>query len=151
MSTRSAVGTLDKSGHFKGRYVHHDGYPKWLGVKLIDLVHRDGVDKVLDVLTEEHYGWSSINPDETEGKGRADDRFLTVPNYGEAYTTNEGQIFPDDWVEFGPGGGSGWGTEWHYALEPEHLVVFDYTTQVGIVRYDDPAYVSALAKLEDQS
>lgn len=91
MSTHSTVGRYEDQF---GRYVHFDGYPDTAGVKLINLIRRDGVDNALSVLIDEHkYGWSSIDPDnsgsftaEELSIGYDDGRFEAVEGYGVAYT-----------------------------------------------------------------
>lgn len=100
MGTRSAVGTLNEAGEFKGRYIHWDGYPGGVGDDLAQLVERDGAEKVLKVLTEDHYGWSNLDlsGDIKLSPGYDDGRFEVVEGYGIAYTTFQDQSGPDEWV-----------------------------------------------------
>lgn len=142
MSTRSVVAAADGDAWTRGRYVHSDGYPDGVGRTLWTLVARDGVEAVLRVITEEHYGWSNLHASQPDIKGvrvspkatfgtyeygspqqvalvlrkggmYGDGRFGNVPGYGIAYTTHQGQSNADKWVEFN---GDNWGTEWAYAL-----------------------------------
>lgn len=146
MSTRSAFGTIS-NGTFKGRYIHSDGYPGGVGLELAALIQRDGVDRVLEVVTKEHYGWSCLNsqlPTLTEdvkaglaglahdygnparywawlqpGETYGDGRFAGVAGYGIAYTTEQNQSSPDEFVTFAIDGSTGdtWGIEWAYGIE----------------------------------
>lgn len=143
MSTRSVVAVPDGE-KWKGRYVHSDGYPSHLLTTLHQLVNRDGVETVIKVITEDRYGWSSLNADElplmdvapdgdapygsaaqkaamyAPGGMYADGRFASVSGYGTAYTTVDNQSSPDEWVL---SDGEDWGTEWAYVLHPEHVTV----------------------------
>lgn len=96
MSTRSIISEPHGDG-FRGRYCHSDGYPYYVGKELHALVQRDGVDKVRQTLIHDRYGWSSLGADKTELPEWADNRFVLVPGYGVAYTTEQGQSSPDDW------------------------------------------------------
>ena len=96
MSTHSTVGRYEDQF---GRYVHFDGYPDTVGVNLIKIIRRDGVDDALSVLIDEHkYGWSSIDPDnhsfftaDEMSIGYDDGRFEAVEGYGVAYTGKQTQ------------------------------------------------------------
>lgn len=143
MSTRSFVGKINSDGTFKARYVHSDGYPTYLARQLLALVQRDDAEKVLSTVTEEHYGWSSLNAETPDIEGVTPDRdadfrsaeyqasrfqdgrFANIPGYGIAYTTQKGQSSPDDWVEGGVNldteegmGDFGW-VEWGYLIDSE--------------------------------
>jgi hypothetical protein len=98
MSTPAVVAVPYGDG-WRGRAVNGDGYPTWTGAKLLELVERDGPDKVIDtVVNSDIYGWSYLDPnmDETQdhllGK-----RARPVPGYGLAYTTVQDQTDPEDW------------------------------------------------------
>ena len=132
MSTRSVVAVQAGDG-WRGRYVHSDGYPSGVGVTLLKLVERDGLEQVIKTLTQDHYGWShlsSTQPDITGIKppteldfgacgspefvahqfspkgSNGDGRFANVPGYGVAYT---------DTVL----SGGHWGTHYQQATEDE--------------------------------
>lgn len=99
MGTRSVIATPGPDGGWKGRYVHWDGYPAGVGDALRAIIARDGVEKALKVLTEDHYGWSSVDGRGGElSPGMRDGRFVVVEGYGVAYTTEQGQSSPDEWV-----------------------------------------------------
>lgn len=164
MSTRSAFGTLE-NGHFRGRYIHSDGYPSYNGVMITRLLQRDGVERTLQVLTQDHYGWSSLIPDLPEltlelradlpnirydfenpahswsylqpGEIQGDGRFVGVPGYGIAYTTEEGQSDPNEWVEFSLGDTNNLWIEWAYAVEMReevpHLTVIKLTYSADVL------------------
>lgn len=107
MATRSAIGTIDAEGHFRGRYVMNSGYPTWRGPMLARLLAKHGLTKLLKVTTEKHYAWSTLAVDQTTerpdwvGKDR---RYRAVPGFGIAWTTTktrfapEGQTGPEEWV-----------------------------------------------------
>lgn len=121
MSTRSAVGAATAPGEaFRGRYVHWDGYPGYVGKTLIEMVRRDGVETVLDVLTRQHYGWSSLGTGpQGLGPGYTDGRFEAVDGFGIAYTEVDGQTSPDEWVTTE----EDWDTEYWYQLLPDGLLI----------------------------
>lgn len=101
MSTSSFVGTVDSTGRFAGRYVHFDGYPTARGPILAGILagHDHNIADVLDVLTRQYYGWSSLSADTgNEPKSKLDGRDVAVLGYGYAYTTHQGQAEPDDWI-----------------------------------------------------
>lgn len=98
MSTNSTIA-IRTGDTWKGRYVHWDGDS--VGEDVKTLIARDGVEKVIETLvTGDHYGWSNINPDQQDSLpvGYGDGRFVAVPGYGIAYTTEQGQSSPDQWV-----------------------------------------------------
>lgn len=120
MPTRSLVGTVNEAGLFRGRYIHHDAAPTSMATELSAMIARDGLPVALRVITEDHYGWSSlaasqpdiegVTPDRDARRGTpaevaytmtsgvySDGRFASIPGYGLAYTTKEGQSNPDDW------------------------------------------------------
>lgn len=103
MATRGAVAIRDKDGSTRGRYVHWDGQALEADVK--HLIERDGVEKVIQTLIVDHYGWShldsTLGADEspTLGTGYRDGRFKAIAGYGVAYTTHQDQSRPDMWVE----------------------------------------------------
>lgn len=136
MGTRSIVAVPTEDGGWKGRYVHWDGYPTGVGLALLKIVQRDGLATARRVLTEDHYGWSSVNAegDPLHDTGRDAERFEVVPGYGVAYTHAEQG---DEWLA--SNGDTGW-TEWAYVLHDDHLAVYDLTYSgprlVGVLPYD---------------
>lgn len=124
MSTRSIIA-IPQGDSWKGRYCHSDGYPTWNGRTLWALVQRDGLDTVRRVLTEDHYGWSSIDGEGTGGlaAGHADGRFVKVPGFGTAYTTKQGQSSADDWLT--PTQTND--TEWFYVLADDGMWIGERT------------------------
>lgn len=144
MSTRSFIGRYDE---LKGRYVHCDGYPSGNGVELIKLLQRDGYEKVMNTLTRDHYGWSSIDRDE---KGPLPDyledgRFEKVEGYGVAYTdivmkNGYQQATKNDWVMLAVP--YDWGTEYGYLVDDLHIHVYQGDRKLGIIdwRKDDAEF-----------
>lgn len=145
MGTRSVVAIpyARKTG-WRGRYIHWDGYPSGVGRTLHKIVRRDGRDKAVRVLVEDHAGWSSVNgeADPKVGLGMDDGRFEAVPGYGTAYTTTKLNIFGEknyqqarksDWIRHD---GDDCGTEYAYVLRANGMVVLarryaDGTPAVG--------------------
>jgi len=148
MSTRSFVETVNEStGQFRGRYVHSDGYPTWMGPTYTNLLARfdGGLELMLAVLTEDNYGWSSINGrDEQElSLGYTDGRFRAVPGIGVAYTTEQDQSSPDEWVSgtLNASIAQSWGTEWGYLFTTTDpatavlvVVTMDWVNDTDFVR-----------------
>ena len=60
MGTRSLVLKPHGDG-FEGRYVHYDGYPTGVGIALLRIVKRDGLEKARKTIIDDHYYWSCIN------------------------------------------------------------------------------------------
>lgn len=145
MGTRSIVGTPFGDG-VRGRYCHWDGYPSGVGAALWAIIERDGVDKALFVLTEQHYGWSSLTAEAMPSVAtyyRGVNRFVAVPGYGIGYTTEQGQTSADQWCQSPRGDGDDGGTEWGYAIGETALTVFELDwdgrppTCRGVFRYAD--------------
>lgn len=121
MGTRSVVAE-PQGDAWRGRYVHWDGYPSGVGHAVLDIVRQHGVDTATRVLVTDHYGWSSVNGQDKQelGLGYTDGRFQAVPGYGIAYTTEQGQSSPDDYIT---PDGDDWGTEWAYVIGPRGLTI----------------------------
>ena len=119
MGTRSVIAVKGENGSWKGRYCHWDGYPEGVGAAVQAIVERDGVEKAIKTLTEDHYGWSSVDVSEAPvlGPGYDDGRFVAVPGYGIAYTTERGQSRPNDWITDQTAGDS-W-CEYVHIIDPE--------------------------------
>lgn len=126
MGTRGVIAVPDAAHGFRGRYIHWDSYPTGVGEALRQVVVRDGGPTAMRVLTEEHYGWSSLNPDqdpdEQLGAGMSDGRFVVIGGYGTGYTTEQGQSAEDEWIL---GDGDNWGTEWAYVVSEAGIEVFE--------------------------
>jgi hypothetical protein len=150
MGTRSVIAIPDAEHGWKGRYVHWDGYPTGVGEALRRIVQRDGYTTAVRALTEEHYGWSTLepdkDPDEPLSPGYSDGRFAIVGGYGTAYTTAQGQSSADDWVT---ADGDDWGTEWAYLLGEGGMAVYESRPggwhKIGFVAYTDDAGMTRLA------
>lgn len=146
MATRGIVGPDPEVK--RGRYLHWDAYPSWMGTTLVRLVQRDGVERVREVLTSEHFGWSSVNDhvEHVMPEHYSAERFVQVPGYGTAYVNHTEQ--PDVWhVE----GDTDW-LEYAYLLGSEHLLVYSISHTgswrlLTKVRYDDPAAETTLYAL----
>lgn len=150
MSTRSVVAYPVGDG-WRGRYVHSDGYPAGVGATLVRLVKRDGLETVLRKITQDRYGWATLNDDQPNITGvrvspsatfgtyaygtpqrlvyqlrpggiYGDGRFANEPGYGLAYTTVQGQSDPHDWITRDS---HDQGTEWAYVLSPLGIVVLE--------------------------
>lgn len=113
MSTRSVIA-VPTDNDWKGRYVHWDGYPSHMGAQLTAIIQRDGYEKAVKVLTEDHKSWSGIS---TEGSY---DEFggIAVPGYGAAH--NDIPEGDDPWIY---PGNQDW-TEYVYLLLPFGIAVY---------------------------
>lgn len=94
MATRSVVGTYTDGGkHWRGRYVHWDGYPEGRLPVLSAMIDRDGALKTLQTIMR-YRGWSNLDPDMAWDhqleRGYDDGRFEVVAGYGIAYTEKQG-------------------------------------------------------------
>lgn len=123
MGTRSVVAIPTADG-WRGRYIHWDGYPEGVGESLRLIVQRDGLDLAVKTLTENHFGWSSVNDDAQDAHDEPI-RFEFVPGYGTAYSAKEQE---DTWVT---SDGDNWGTEYAYVLTPDGIVVLGARTSDG--------------------
>lgn len=148
MST-NAVVAAPQGDFWRGRYVHWDGNPKSKLPQLRALIERDGVERVLKVLTEEHYGWSSLSLRQRRAeKSSLGKRGRWVAGYGEAYTTAEGQSHPDDWHTSERAD-----TPWAYVLYPNFITVLwgdanERWHWVGAFRHDKPLSGELLTEIE---
>lgn len=122
MGTRSVVGVPNGDG-FRGRYVHWDGYPEGVGEAVAEIVRRDGADTAVRMITEHHYGWSTLTGAAAPAldASSTDGRFVAVPGYGIAYTTEQGQSSPDEWIDNEDA--DAW-CEWAYAITPTVIQVW---------------------------
>lgn len=128
MGTRSVIARQEGDG-FKGRYCHWDGYPSHMVPALWNVVAQtfaSDVNAALRVLIEDNYGWLSIDERASANEplrvGLNDGRFRQVEGVGIAYTTEQGQSSPDEWITHD---GGDWGTEYAYALNDVGIAVFD--------------------------
>ena len=138
MSTRSVVARQRGDG-FKGRYIHLDGYPSGVGARLYELCNTLGAEQTLKVLTEDHYGWSSIHQSDQLNSGYHDARFELVDGIGIAYTTLDSLISPDEWIM---SDGDDWGTEYAYAIAP------DVGTMSVFARHEESWRLLAVVRLD---
>lgn len=127
MGTRSiiAIGTRE---YFRGRYVHFDGYPEGVGLALSEIMRRDGIKPALNVLIDQHTGWSSVTPDADNRMPHyyTQERFVPVPGYGVAYTEAEQ---PDDYMT--QSSDFGW-CEYTYVVNEDTGDI-----EVGVINYDN--------------
>ncbi|MDJ1122751.1 hypothetical protein QJ043_04130 [Olsenella sp. YH-ols2217] len=100
MSTRCMVG---RSSLGKGRYVHCNGQPGWTGCALVQIIDRDGVEKAMTTIVDEHRGWSILCPVAADPNGsgavvdslyRRDAQCLGVPLYGYAFREQRDEWWP---------------------------------------------------------
>ena len=97
MATRSVVAIPAGDGWI-GRYVHWDGSPDSRVPVLLDLIARDGIDRVRQTIVSDNYGWSHLHPEqgpEIAESWYQDGRFIAVPGYGLAYTREQADADPD--------------------------------------------------------
>jgi hypothetical protein len=65
---------------------------------LLALIQRDGLEKVIQTVIHDHYGWSYLDPEQGDDliNTYRDGRFIAVPGYGVAYTKE--QAGADEWM-----------------------------------------------------
>jgi hypothetical protein len=80
MSTGAVIARLSNADIFRGRIVHMDGYPTWMGAKLWEIYHRDGLTQMKDTIIWKHTYWSQIDPGAPQSKTQS-----LVEGYGKAY------------------------------------------------------------------
>lgn len=84
MSTNSVVGLFNEK---RGRYVHWDGYPTYMGNMLAAICKENGVDEAMEVITKKYTHWSCLdNGSPTENEP---ERFKLIPHYGITYIDEE--------------------------------------------------------------
>lgn len=118
MSTNSVVGIATPTG-FKGRYVHWDGYPAGVGSALEIIVKRDGVERAVKTLIEDHDEWSTITADSYDNRSG-----VLVPGYGVAYhgpkrTENDERFWYTEKDTTG-------GPQWAYAITATSIQVWHF-------------------------
>jgi hypothetical protein len=127
MGTRSCVAIAEGDG-FRGKYVHWDGYPTYMGKTLHTLVNERGLDEVQRVMVHESAGFSCLDPRKTElDDYEGDGRFMVVPGFGIGYNPDSEQGDVDDWITPFHNDESkrdSWGTAWAYVLSDGGLVVY---------------------------
>lgn len=127
MSTRAVIAKSEN----KGCYCHWDGYPSYLGIELCKLIKRDGADKVIKTICDDHYEWSSIDFDlKTDcfenSKYYDNICFGCVEGYGVFYAEADGAN-PDNWLNVDH-------EEWGYIIKQDgKIVVFKGNRKMGIV------------------
>jgi len=103
-----------------------------------------GAEQTLKVLTEDHYGWSTIHQsdrlDDMYHDDRGPCRFELVDGIGVAYTTVDNQSSPDDWITHD--GPDNW-TEYAYVIAPDARTMSVFTRHeewklLAVVRLDQP-------------
>lgn len=144
MSTRSVIAIPNTSGEgWRGRYIHSDGYPEWVGACLWHIVKRDGLHNATQHLVRDNYGWSCLTTDtargDDENEWRRSQRF--VGGYGYPYDDSE----DSEWIL---SDGDKWGCEWVYLLTSDGLIVMeidenDDTVMRGLFawQHDEPYFV----------
>ena len=133
MSTQ-AYAAVPFGDSWRGRYIHSDGYPTWVGARLWRIALRDGVEAARKTLTEEYYGWSQID-DTTNVASKSylgPDRVYAVEGYGFAYTPHDQD--QDEW--YGPEQADSW--DWVYVLADDGLWVIKGSNHLGTFPWDGP-------------
>jgi hypothetical protein len=123
MSTHAIIGTPTPDGGFRGRYVHHDGFPHGVGKTFAAIIARDGLEYALRVLTRQYTSWSLLDEDLP---AHADKIPFTVRHdvqvdgYGMAHHPDE----PTTAEWYSDTGTTEAGAEWAYAATPESVQVW---------------------------
>lgn len=95
MTTRSIIGAPSKPVGFVGRYCHWDGQPAIQVSKLLELVARDGLEKVRQTLVYDERSWSFIEPFKSalDEKWHDAEGYLLVDGYGVSYNEQDIDLF----------------------------------------------------------
>jgi hypothetical protein len=113
MATRGIIAERTASG-WQGRYCHWDNYPKRIVGVLKQLVNRDGLSKVTQVLIRETASWSQVEPMATKGVPSLYEERALVEGYGYAHTdvsvTDDSTMFRETDTDFA------W-CEWLYLID----------------------------------
>lgn len=130
MSTRSVVAIPNENGDgWRGRYIHSDGYPEWVGACLWHIVKRYGLEQATRTLVHDNYGWSCLTTDTTrdpeQAEWRGEQRF--VEGYGYPYDDEDETA----WIL---SEGDKWGTEWAYLLTLDGLIVMEVDGDTTLAR-----------------
>lgn len=127
MSTNSVIAIPDGDA-WRGRYVHWDGQPTWMGAQLHAIVQRDGVEQARKVLTETERSWSSIDSGYAEKRDGAYDE---VSGYGTAHLDKSCSAWATPVDDDG---------RWLYVLADDALWIGKVSAKpdfYAVVRYDD--------------
>jgi hypothetical protein len=119
MGTRSVIARWNIDGEWEGRYVHWDGYPTSMMPLLEEIIARDGFATASRVLIDEHFGWSSINPDMAP-KEQTEGHIVPLPGYGSYYTDSDNDPFIMKWAEV-----KECGAEYFYIITPDEITCYD--------------------------
>lgn len=119
MGTRSVIARYNIDGKWEGRYVHWDGYPTSMMPALSEIIARDGFAAASKVLIDEHFGWSSINPNMTLEE-QTEGHIVPLPGYGRYYTDSDNDPFIMTWEEI-----KGCGAEYFYIITPYEIECYD--------------------------
>lgn len=124
MSTRSIVARWVGDEAWIGKYVHYDGYPANMVMRLLEIILRDGFDKATSKLVFESNGWSGLYHEphkklETQQPDLED----WVEGYG--YLMGGNMQLNSNWITWE---GDNWGTEWCYVLDAsdKSVTIFEY-------------------------
>lgn len=142
MSTRSVVAIETEEGHWKGRYVHFDGYPEHMVPEYMRLLKEKGYERCVDVLINWNAGWSYINSHPKLDEYMQDGRYKTVSDYGVAYTTKVFPTFAGE-TNYQQASFDQWQTdtdteswcEWAYVLKPYGLDVWQNAYEDGVSKW----------------
>ena len=117
MSTRSIIAKQDGDS-WKGRYAHWDGYPAHQGKSIWEIVQRDGYEKAVKTLVDDHFYWSSIKPWQPNEEPE-ESRWEIVEGYGIA--GNEEQGDPNEW--YTPANYQNSWVDWVYIISKGGLMI----------------------------
>lgn len=121
MGTSAVVGTFI-NGEVRGRVVHSDGYPGWMGWQLANLIRRDGMAQVLTTIGA-YAIWSEVDvePNDLHVHSGCE----VVPGYGIAHINGRDRcVSAADWAVFDlAGNGDAWGSAWAYGITEHGTLV----------------------------
>jgi hypothetical protein len=125
MGTRAVVARWVGDEAWIGRYVHYDGYPANMVMRLLEIILRDGFNDATSKLVFESNGWSGLYDEpHKDFKTNEPDLEDYVPGYG--YLLGGNALTSNDWITWES---DNWGTEWCYILDPvsRSVTILEYS------------------------
>jgi len=99
MSTRCRIGKLNENGTVTSIYCHHDGYPRYVGKKLVDFYDNNNIDQLLDLGDLSMLGNNPVSSANAWKSGYSEEYSLAYNDRGE-HTHKRVHTSIKDYLEF---------------------------------------------------